>query len=1068
MFSPSHIAEIHSLAHWRSAISDCYLADERDYLSQLIEYLDLQPAALTEIEQQTLGLLQGWQAQEATAKDWPQEFLHTYGLNTHEGLVLMCLAEALVRIPDKASAREFIADRLRDSHWENSLDGQHHWTVNATTWALIWGKRLLEPWDSAGPLRSLSRKLTEPVIHRALQQAVLWLADTFVFGADLPKALARAAELNTKAPELRWRFSFDLLGEAALTQAMAGQFRQNYLDALTQLKGKNSDAPGNPNRAKFALSIKLSALHPRYEALQEAQLMEDLIGSEEAPGFLVHLAQAARSHGIPLTIDAEESDRLELSLKLIEACLRHPSLYGWSDLGLAVQAYSKRALPVLGYLNHLAQELGIKICVRLVKGAYWDSEIYWAQRAGLTGYPVYTDKNATDLAYLACAKFLLQAEHLLPQFATHNASTICSLIHMAKADLASGRELEFQRLQGMGESLYRQLLKEQPQVSCRIYAPVGAYSELLPYLVRRLLENGANNSFVNQLNRAQGELPQLAVHPLRQFTNSGPKLPLPADIYQSSSCPRINSNGTNLAIAREREKLFGQLQAFFDAQWHAQPLIDGHAISGKASDCLNPADAREKIGSLVLASAADASKALDSAQTFQPQWRHSKIEARASYAEKLAELYEQHRPELAALLVREAGKTLADALDEIREAVDFCRYYAQQARRLLQPELLVGPTGEDNQLHLEARGIFVCISPWNFPLAIFTGQIIAALVTGNCVLAKPARQTGLIAWRAVQLMHQAGFPPQAIQLLPGNSSELSASLTGDKRIEGIAFTGSTQSAWTINRALAARNSSIASLIAETGGQNAMIADSTCLPEQLVKDVIRSAFGSAGQRCSALRVLYVQTEIADKVIELLRGAMACLRLGDTRDLSVDIGPVIDSREAQKLQTYIDSYIQAGKLLAQAPIPTDSSGNFIAPSLVEIDTIAALDEEHFGPICHLTRFEIQQLDRVIADINAVGYGLTLGIHSRNQSLAQKIAQQVNVGNVYINRNMIGAVVGVQPFGGCGLSGTGPKAGGPHYLLRFVREKTVSNFVAAVGGNIQLLTAQTTASQKEDKKT
>ncbi len=1056
MFSPGVTTEPHSLDFWQQAIADSYLADEAEFLPQLISYLNFSAADVSAIEQQTLAFLQRWQQQEAAAKDWPQEFLHAYGLNTREGLVLMCLAEALVRIPDKQSAREFIADRLRDSHWENQLGSKQHWTVNAATWALMWGERLLEPWDTAGPLRSLSRKLSEPLIHKALQQAVLWLADTFVFGADLPKALARAAELERKAPQLQWHYSFDLLGEAALTQPMAQQFRQNYLDALTQLK--SSDA----QNSHYNLSIKLSALHPRYEALQAAQLMEDLIGSEEAPGYLVHLAQAARGDQIPLTIDAEESDRLELSLKLIEACLRHPSLYGWSGMGLAVQAYSKRAIAVLGYLNQLAAELDIQIRVRLVKGAYWDSEIHWAQRAGLADYPVYTDKMATDIAYLACAKFLLEAKHLQAQFATHNASTIYSLLH-----LAAGRELEFQRLHGMGESLYRQLLKEQQQVSCRIYSPVGAYAELLPYLVRRLLENGANSSFVNQLNRAQADLAALSAHPLKAYSNQQNVIPKPAAIYQASNCPRQNSSGINLAVERERETLLKQLSPHFTQEWQAQPLIAGKQASGSAMDCFNPSNAREKIGKLQLASAADAAEAMANAHAFQAQWRYSAAADRANYADTFAELLQQNRAELAALLIREAGKTLADALDEIREAVDFCHYYAQQARQLLLPELLLGPTGEDNQLHLEARGIFICISPWNFPLAIFTGQIIAALVTGNCVLAKPARQTSLIAWRAVQLMHQAGFPPAAIQLLPGNSSELSPILTGDKRIEGVAFTGSTQSAWTINRALAARDSSIASLIAETGGQNAMLADSTCLPEQLVKDVLRSAFGSAGQRCSALRVLYVQREIADKVIELMRGAMACLRLGDTRDLSVDIGPVIDSREAQKLNAYIDSYTQAGKLLAQAPEVTIDSGSFVAPSLVEINSISELDEEHFGPICHLVRFDIQQLDQVIADINAVGYGLTLGIHSRNQSLAQKIAQQVHVGNVYINRNMIGAVVGVQPFGGCGLSGTGPKAGGPHYLPRFVREKAISNFVAAVGGNIQLLTARLeTASQKGAK--
>jgi RHH-type proline utilization regulon transcriptional repressor/proline dehydrogenase/delta 1-pyrroline-5-carboxylate dehydrogenase len=1060
MFSARRFTEQLTLQQWCEAISDNYLAAEAPYLAELIRWLDYDRHALDTLSHDTLSFLERWQSAQAKHKDWPQEFLHAYGLNTREGVVLMCLAEALVRIPDKTSAREFIADKLHSAHWHERLGEHPNWMINATTWALVWGERLLEPRDSTGVLRNLARRLGEPAIHTALEQALLWLADTFVFAADINKALARAAELNRKEPDLRWHYSFDLLGEAAISHQIASDYRQNYLHALRELQQAK-------HKHRYTLSIKLSALHPRYEALQEAQLLADLIGAAANPGFLVQLAQAAQAAEIPITIDAEESDRLELSLTLIEACLRHPLLAGWNGMGLAVQAYSKRALPVLGWLDCLAQELAIKLNIRLVKGAYWDSEIHWAQRAGLASYPVFTDKSATDIAYLACAKFLLQSEHLQPQFATHNASTICSLLAMAKP----GQPLEFQRLQGMGESLYRQLLSEQAQVHCRIYAPVGQYAELLPYLVRRLLENGANSSFINQLNQTSASLEGLAVHPLTNPPTGLPALPLPSDLFAHPEPhkSRRNSQGINLAIQSERALLMQELTAFYTHRWDACPIIAGqYQSAGTNNTCTNPARHDEVIGNLILATPEQAQAALTSVYGFQPRWRQYPVLERVGLVDKVGDRFEAHRPELLALLIREGGKTLADALDEVREAVDFCRYYAQLAReQLAQPLQLPGPTGEQNQLILEGRGVFVAISPWNFPLAIFTGQIIAALVAGNTVLAKPARQTSLIAFRAVELMLAAGIPPLALHFIPGNSSELSPILTGDPRIEGIAFTGSTQSAWTINRALAARDSSIASLIAETGGQNALIADSTCLPEQLVKDVIRSAFGSAGQRCSALRVLYVQEEIADKVIELLTGAMACLRLGDPRDLSTDIGPVIDGREQQKLQRHINVAIEQRQLITQSPLPDElHSGSFVAPTLLQIRSISELREEHFGPVCHLVRFRLQDLDNVIGEITACGYGLTLGIHSRNEGLANKIAQQINVGNVYINRNMVGAVVGAQPFGGCGLSGTGPKAGGPHYLLRFVREKTVSNYLAAVGGNVLLLTKSSDVNKKASK--
>ena len=1050
MFSARSLTQVISLKQWRAAMQDNYVAPEAAYLAELIQWLDQDPQLTQKISLQTRQFLERWRSLNEQTDDWPQKFLHAYGLNTREGVVLMCLAEALVRIPDQSSAQQFIADKLGSADWQERLGEHPHWLVNASTWALLWGERLIEAREGRNILAQLTRRISAPTIHKALEQALLWLANTFVFATDIPAALARCNKLRKNA-EPQWCYSFDLLGEAAISHQVAAVYRGNYLQALEYLQEQLKNLRGDSD---YSLSIKLSALHPRYEALQENQLQRELIGTESAPGFLVQLASVARAAAIPLTIDAEESDRLELSLSLLEACLRHPLLHRWDGMGVAVQAYSKRALPTLGWLNQLAQDLGVQLSVRLVKGAYWDSEIHWAQTAGLAGYPVFTDKSATDISYLACAKFLLQAAHLKPQFATHNASTIISLLTMA-----AGKPFEFQRLQGMGETLYRQLLHEHPQLRCRVYAPIGQHAELLPYLVRRLLENGANSSFVNQLNQKDYSLDVLAQHPLLNPPTKLPTLNLPKDLFRDPrpEYSRINSQGINLAISSERDAFQQQLEAYLAQRWHACPIISGRRHHGLPISCVNPASPQDQVGELILATPALTQAAISEACAYHTHWRAVPAEERALLAEAVGDLFEKERTELCALLVREAGKTLKDALDEVREAVDFCRYYAQQARLLMTtPTELPGPTGESNQLILEGRGLFVCISPWNFPLAIFTGQIIAALVSGNTVVAKPARQTSLIACRAVELMHQAGIPLQALHFLPGNSRDLGPLLTSDPRIEGIAFTGSTQSAWTINRALAARDSSIASLIAETGGQNALIADSTCLPEQLVKDVIRSAFGSAGQRCSALRVLYVQEDIADKVIELLTGAMACLQLGDPRKLATDIGPVIDTHERQKLLAYIEEAKHKGQLLAQTSVADRLSvGNFVAPTLLEIASICELREEHFGPICHLVRFRSQDLDQVIADINATGYGLTLGVHTRNETLAQQIAAKIHAGNVYINRNMVGAVVGVQPFGGCGLSGTGPKAGGPHYLLRFVREKTVSNYLAAVGGNIQLLT-------------
>jgi RHH-type transcriptional regulator, proline utilization regulon repressor / proline dehydrogenase / delta 1-pyrroline-5-carboxylate dehydrogenase len=864
-----------------------------------------------------------------------------------------------------------------------------------------------------------------------------------VMGRSIEEALKRAANDANKA----YRHSYDMLGEAALTAEDAERYLQSYstaIDAIGASVDKDQSVFAAPS-----ISVKLSALHPRYEFAQHQRVMDEL-----APKLL-QLAERAKKYGMGLTVDAEEAERLDLSLDVIEAVYRSPSLQGWEGFGLAVQAYQKRAIRVVDWLIELAKQGKRRIPLRLVKGAYWDSEIKRGQERGLDGYPVFTRKPSTDVSYLACARMMLANRNVLyPMFATHNAQTLATILELCGGDYG----FEFQRLHGMGEELYGEVVgKDKLGLNCRVYAPVGSHEDLLPYLVRRLLENGANTSFVNRIIDEKVPVEMIVSDPIAEVealsVKPHPRIPLPKDIYGEG---RINSRGMNLYDAPALAQLAGEMEVAMQKSWDASPVVGGEVLSGKEKPSLNPADNRYTVGLIHEADADTIKRAVDVAVTAQPEWDATPAETRGAILLKAADLFEQHSAELMALCVREAGKSIPDSIAEVREAVDFLRYYAQRAViDFGAPIQMPGPTGERNELALHGRGAFVAISPWNFPLAIFTGEVSAALASGNCVLAKPAEQTSLIAAHAVRLLHQAGIPGPVLNFIPGRGSVVGQHAVADPRIAGVVFTGSTETAKVIHQTLANRDGIIPALIAETGGQNAMLVDSSALPEQVVLDVIASSFNSAGQRCSALRVLFLQEEIAPRIIEILHGYMGELKIGDPAFLDTDVGPVIDKAAKQVLDDHATWISQQGRVIRKLELPPSTAhGTFVAPLAVEIDNLDILKREVFGPILHIVRYKSKDLEKVIDAINRTGYGLTLGVHTRIDSNAQFIQSRIRVGNAYINRNMIGAVVGVQPFGGQGLSGTGPKAGGPHYLHRFATERTLTINTAAVGGNASLL--------------
>ncbi|MEZ8786196.1 bifunctional proline dehydrogenase/L-glutamate gamma-semialdehyde dehydrogenase PutA [Vibrio splendidus] len=1010
-------------------ISPLYMVDETQWLEQLLPLATPSESEKQQITDKTTSLIEAIRA-DKTSIQMIDALLLEYSLDTQEGILLMCLAEALMRIPDSATADALIRDKLSVADWKSHLKNSDSVFVNASTWGLmLTGKvvGLSSNEQSAGQaVNRLVNKLSEPVIRKAMHQAMKVMGHQFVLGRSIAEAQKNGKSMRDKG----FTYSYDMLGEAALTTADANKYFKDYLMAIeavgrdTYVSSKSSPAP--------SVSIKLSALHPRYEVANEDRVLTELCDTLE------QLLRRAVELDVAITIDAEEADRLELSLKLFEKLYRTDLVKGWGKFGLVIQAYSKRALPVLVWLNRLAKEQGDLIPLRLVKGAYWDSEIKWSQQAGFTDYPVYTRKEATDVAYLACARYLLSPSvrgNIFPQFASHNAHTVSAI-----AVMTEHKDFEFQRLHGMGDSLYNHAM-EAYQQSVRIYAPVGSHKDLLPYLVRRLLENGANSSFVHRLVDARCPVAELTQHPVDMLlafdTLHNTKIPLPPAVFPE----RKNSYGVNIDIESEAYQFEEQVKAFLDNQWTAGPVINGESLAEsmiKADQNVEqvtaPYDRRINVGQVAFANLDHVSAAITGADAAFVDWNATSVETKAAALDKLADLMEDNLAELVAICHQEAGKTIHDSVDEVREAVDFCRYYAKQADNLQGFELK-GFDGQTRIASRQGRGVFVCISPWNFPLAIFLGQITAALVAGNTVVAKPAEQTSLIAARAVELMNEAGFPAGTIQLLPGRGAEIGSALTSHDAIAGVAFTGSTPTAQRINVSLASRNAKPVPFIAETGGQNAMIVDSTALPEQVVRDVIRSAFASAGQRCSALRVLYIQEDIADRVVALIHGAMDELSVGIPHLHKTDVGPVIDQNAKQKLLAHLENMTNTQKKVAQLSLGADCEhGDFVPPSAFEIDDISCLKEEQFGPVLHIVRFKASELAQVVDQINQTGFGLTMGIHSRNETTYRWIEKHVRVGNCYINRDQVGAVVGVQPFGGQGLSGTGPKAGGPHYLYRF----------------------------------
>jgi RHH-type proline utilization regulon transcriptional repressor/proline dehydrogenase/delta 1-pyrroline-5-carboxylate dehydrogenase len=1035
----------------RTELRRAYRADEEQAANERIAQARLSAGERGDATATARTLVKGVRAHKPSGVD---AFLHAYDLGSDEGIAMMCLAEALLRIPDAHTADELIADKLSGPDWSEKLGRSGSAFVNAATFSLLLTGKVLEGaqdrsdnWKAA--LGRAVGRLGEPVVRAAVREAMKILGRNFVFGRTMDEALKRAAPERARGLS----HSFDMLGEAAKTFEDAERYAQAYAKALDRIakeaKGGFRQSPG--------ISVKLTALHPRFEYTHAEEALAHVIPVTR------ELALKAARADVHFTIDAEEADRLELQLDVFEALLADDELFGangkdggWGGFGIAIQAYQKRAAPLCDWVIEAARANGRKLMVRLVKGAYWDTEIKAAQVAGLSDYPVWTRKVATDVSYLACAKKLLEASDVIyPAFATHNANTIGQV----KA-LAAGREFEFQRLHGMGEELYEELAKlerhlGENQTPVRIYAPVGSHKELLAYLVRRLLENGANSSFVNRIADEQVSLDELVRDPVAELEGlepkRNPKIVLPPDLFGPA---RRNSAGVDLSDPVVREPLLERLKALEARSWTAKPGLG----KGEPRAIVSPHDHRITVGTTFEASAAEVDRMVRAGHAAQLGWDALGGEARARRLERAADLYEEHAEEFFSLCAREAGKTLIDGVLEVREAVDFLRFYASEARRqFTRPLPLPGPTGEQNELRLHGRGVIAAISPWNFPLAIFTGLVSAPLAAGNAVIAKPAGQTPLIAALAVELMHQAGIPRNVVQLAPGSGRVVGGTLTEHPLLAGVVFTGSTETARTINRTLAGRDGPIIPFVAETGGQNAMIVDSSALPEQVTRDVISSAFQSAGQRCSALRVLFLQDDVADGMIRMIAGAMEALKVGDPADLATDVGPVIDEAAKKVLDEHLEWLDQNAKKICRLPPPKEAAnGCFVPPALYEIQSISELNRENFGAILHVIRFAGDKLDKVVEAINTTGYGLTLGLQSRIDTVRDYVEEHAHVGNFYVNRNQIGAVVESQPFGGEGLSGTGPKAGGPHYVARFAIERVTCIDTTAAGGNASLMAA------------
>ncbi len=1008
-------------ADLRAAIRRRYGADEETVVRDLVDRVGLGEDERRAVAAAGAEIVA--RVRRETSPSMMESFLAEYGLSTEEGVGLMCLAEALLRVPDAETVDELIQDKIEPSDWGAHLGHSSSSLVNASTWALMLTGRVLDddPNRPAAALRGLVRRMGEPVVRRAVAQSMRLLGRQFVLGQTIDEGMKNARERERQG----YTYSYDMLGEAARTDADAERYFKAYSNAITAIsRAARGDVRSNPG-----ISVKLSALHPRYEYTHRAIVVDELV-----PRAL-KLAQQAAKANIGFNIDAEEQDRLDLSLDVIEAVLSDPSLEGWDGFGVVVQAYGRRAGPVIEFLGALADRLDRRIMVRLVKGAYWDTEVKLAQEMGVKTFPVFTRKANTDVSYMACARMLLERrERIYPQFATHNAHTCAAVLQMAGNDREG---FEFQRLHGMGEALH-DIVRKKSGARCRIYAPVGAHRDLLAYLVRRLLENGANSSFVNQIVDESIPPERVAHDPLADVEAFGqvanPSIRSPLQLFErrrNSKGYRINEPASVLPLLEARE-------AFADATWTARPMIAGGGEpAGPAHEVRSPSDRERVVGHVHDATAEEVEAAVTAAEAGFRDWSETPVAERAAILRRASDLYEENMAELVALAAREAGKILLDGIAEVREAVDFMRYYADEAERLEEEEPGAG------------RGVFVCISPWNFPLAIFSGQIAAALAAGNAVVAKPAEQTPLIAARAVELMREAGLPEAALQLLPGDGPTVGGPLTSDPRIAGVCFTGSTEVAQIIHKALAANAGPDAVLIAETGGLNAMIVDSTALTEQAVRDIVASSFQSAGQRCSALRMLYVQEEARERLLEMLYGAMDALTIGEPWDTATDVAPVIDDEAQHGISAYVEDMQKAGNVLKTLAAP--SSGYFVAPAVVKVGGIADLEREIFGPVLHVATFKARDIDRVVDEINARGYGLTFGLHTRIDDRVQQIVERIRVGNSYVNRNQIGAIVGSQPFGGEGLSGTGPKAGGPLYVNRFRRTEPVEAHPAPSGPTV-----------------
>ncbi|OUS24048.1 hypothetical protein A9Q99_26255 [Gammaproteobacteria bacterium 45_16_T64] len=1038
---------------------------ESDAVKALLSIYKIPQTTLDTVRAYTEDFIQGIQSSKGGVKI--ETFLKEYGLDNHEGVILMSLAEALLRIPDDITAERFLRDKLDTGNWALHAGHSETFWVNFSTWGLVLTGKILDSSPKEGRMawfseqvQSLLRRMGEPLVLTAIKQAMLIIGQQFVAGQSIRAALEHGDEERATG----YSHSFDMLGEAAITQQDVGQYIGAYSHAIDAIAEHNkqresqiqteteTEAESNTSHpfVPSSISIKLSALHPRFE-LRHRHCLEEL--KDNLSGLLTQ----AYEKDVPVTIDAEESWRLEPTLMIFAEIIGTEPFRHWGKLGIAVQAYQKSALGVLEWLSAVSKTVHCQIPVRLVKGAYWDSEIKRAQQLGLTEYPVYTVKAHTDLSYLACVHTLMKTKHFLyPQFATHNAHTVASILTLAEEYHYS--HFEFQRLHGMGQALYDHVLHNISNIRCRIYAPVGEYTRLLPYLVRRLLENGASTSFVRLINQ-NVDISYLAEEPVVSVKNAdkfrNPSIPQPSKLF---SPMRKNSQGINLESTQELRTLRNHINPFLKKQWWLNhPHTEAENSPPEPQVTLrSPADFDDVLGGFDIASRNDCHHAFDTALSAFIGWKKVSADDRADLLLQVANKLEENTHELIALAMREAGKTIANAIAEVREAVDFCRYYAQQARQQLSEEtLLKGITGERNTLTLAGRGPVLCISPWNFPLAIFTGQIAAALAAGNTVIAKPSTLTPLIAHVAVELFYDAGIPHDVLQFLPTSADNIDNTILNESRLAAVMFTGSMSAATIINRKLALRDGPIIPFIAETGGQNAMIVDSSALPEQVVKDVIASAFDSAGQRCSALRVLYVQEEIKDTIVELLKGYMQELQVDNPCQWHSDVGPVITQQAQEELQAHIDRFQHNNQVIYQAPLSDGAStGSYVPPTLIEINNINELFDEVFGPVLHILSYSQESIEEVIQQINGTGFGLTLGIHSRISSFCQYISEHANVGNIYVNRNMVGATVGVQPFGGHGLSGTGPKAGGPHYLLRLINEKSLSINTAAIGGDTQLL--------------